>query len=165
MTQITIRTIQQDDNQAIAFIIRSCLEEVGLDIPGTAYFDESLNTLYESFQHPLSQYFVALDGEKIIGGVGVFPSEGLPDDTVELVKMYLLPEYRGQGLGKLLIRKCIGQAKHLGYRFIYLESMPELKTAVGVYQKLGFQLLDKPIGETGHYSCSIWMRYEIENYS
>lgn len=162
MTQITIRTIEPQDNESIAAIIRSSLEEYGLNLPGTAYFDESLDYMYEAFREASSQYFIALDGDKIIGGVGVFPSAGLPPDTVELVKMYLLPEYRGQGLGKLLIRKCIGQAQNLGYRYIYLESLTELKTAVGVYEKLGFRLLDKPIGNTGHYSCTIWMLYEVE---
>lgn len=160
--QITIRTIAPEDNEAIAAIIRSCLEEFGLNIPGTAYFDENLDHLYEVFRKPLSQYFIAMDGETMIGGVGVYPSDGLPEDTVELVKMYLIPVYRGKGIGQLLIRRSIGQAQNFGYKQIYLESMPQLSTAVKTYEKLGFRLLDKPVGQTGHYSCSIWMLRQIE---
>lgn len=161
---IVIREILPEDNEAMALIIRNSLTEFGLNIPGTAYFDESTDHLYESFRLEKSRYFVALDSDgKQIGGVGIYPTDGLPEDTVELVKMYLIPEQRGKGLGKLLMKKCIALAEELGYDQIYLESMPQLKDAVSAYQKLGFKLLDGPIGNTGHYSCSIWMLYKREN--
>ncbi|QNK61864.1 GNAT family N-acetyltransferase [Pedobacter sp. PAMC26386] len=158
---IMVREIQLQDNAAIAVIIKRSLEEFGLNIPGTAYFDESTNRLYESFQISGSKYYVAVEQDEIIGGVGIYPSNGLPEDTVELVKMYLAPAHRGKGLGKMLMQKCIALAGELGYKNIYLESMPELAAAVSAYEKLGFKLLDQPIGDTGHYSCSIWMLYTI----
>lgn len=160
--EIKIREIRPEDNAAMAVIIRSSLKEFGLDIPGTAYFDASTDHLYESFRVSRSRYFVALDGEEIVGGVGIYPTDGLSADTVELVKMYLVPAQRGKGLGKLLMKKCISLAEELGYRKIYLESMPELKNAVSAYEKLGFELLDGPIGNTGHYSCTIWMLYTLK---
>jgi putative acetyltransferase len=158
---ITIRKILPQDNVAMAGILRESLKEFGLDIPGTAYFDESTDHLYETFQLEKSSYFVALEGDELIGGVGIFPSNGLPDDTVELVKMYLAPKARGKGLGKQLMKKCIALAGELGYRKIYLETMPELAAAVSAYEKLGFSLLDGPVGDTGQFSCTIWMLYEI----
>lgn len=158
---ITIREIQPEDNAAMTVIIKTSLEEFGLNIPGTAYFDDSTNHLYESFRVAGSKYFVATAGGKILGGAGVYPSEGLPEDTVELVKMYLVPEYRGKGLGKMLMQRCMALAGELGYKNIYLESMPELAAAVSAYKKLGFELLDKPVGNTGHYSCTIWMLHRI----
>lgn len=161
LMNITIREIQPQDNAAMAIILKRSLEEFGLNIPGTAYFDESTNHLYESFQVAGSKYFVAEQGNEILGGVGLYPSKGLPEDTVELVKMYLALAHRGKGLGKILMQKCIGLAEELGYKNIYLESMPELSAAVSAYENLGFRMLDKPIGDTGHYSCSIWMLYTI----
>lgn len=160
--EINIREIQPQDNKAMATILRDSLKEFGLDIPGTAYFDESTDHLYDAFRIERSKYYVALEGDIIIGGVGIYPTEGLPEDTVELVKMYLKPSSRGKGLGKLLMQKCIDLAAELGYKNIYLESMPELKSAVSAYQKLGFKMLEKPIGNAVHYSCNIWMLYEIK---
>ncbi len=159
--EIEIRAIQPEDNKAMAVIIRESLKEFGLDIPGTAYFDESTDQLYEAFMVQRSQYIVAFQGHELIGGVGIYPTEGLPAGTAELVKMYLIPAARGKGLGKQLMKKCIDIAASLGYQYIYLESMPQLKSAVTAYEKLGFQLLDKPLGNTGHYSCTIWMLYQI----
>lgn len=158
---ITIRKIQLEDNAAMALILRESLKEFGLDMPGTAYFDESTDHLYESFQRDKSVYFVAVENEVVIGGVGLYPSNGLPEDTVELVKMYLAAPHRGKGLGKMLMKKCIVLAGELGYKNIYLESMKELSTAVSAYEKLGFRNLDGPVGNTGHFSCTIWMLYKI----
>ena len=59
------------------------------------------------------------------------------------------------------MKKCIAAAEELGYKNIYLETLPELKDAVSAYQKLGFKLLDGPIGNTGHFTCTIWMLYQI----
>lgn len=158
---ISIRKILPQDNVAMAAILRESLKEFGLDIPGTAYFDKSTDHLYETFQLEKSAYYVAFDGDELIGGVGIYPTDGLPSDTVELVKMYLSAKARGKGLGKQLMKKCIVLAEELGYQKIYLETMPELAAAVSAYEKLGFKLLDGPVGNTGHFSCTIWMLYHI----
>ena len=56
-----------------------------------------------------------------------YPTEGLPADTCELVKMYVAKKFRGNGYGQMLMEKCIRQAKKNGFKKIYIESMPELK--------------------------------------
>ncbi len=65
------------------------------------------------------------------------------------------------GLGKKLILKCVGTAKELGYKRIYLETMAELDKAVMTYERLGFEKLDAPLGNSGHHSCEIWMLRNI----
>lgn len=158
---MNIRPITAADNVAMAKILRASLEEFGLNIPGTAYFDESTDRLFESFQRERAAYFVAEEGGEILGGAGIYPSEGLPSDTVELVKMYMSAASRGKGIGKKLMLKCIEVAKAEGYQKIYLETMPELSAAVAAYEKLGFKSLPEPLGNTGHYSCTIWMLHEM----
>jgi putative acetyltransferase len=75
--------------------------------------------------------------------------------------MYLLPEGRGIGLGKMMIDRCIGQAKTLGFNKIYLETMPELQQALNIYARFGFEYLKGPMGNSGHTGCSLWMMKEI----
>lgn len=155
--EITIRTIEEKDNATLANIIRNTLEEFGAAHPGTVYYDASTDTLYQLFSAaPGSVYFVAERGE-VLGGGGIFPSPGLPADTCELVKMYLLTKARGAGLGRGLIQRCINFAKDAGYKNVYLETMPELKTALKTYEKFGFEYLDGPMGNTGHHGCELWM--------
>ncbi|WP_159467527.1 GNAT family N-acetyltransferase [Dyadobacter sp. 3J3] len=159
---ITIREIQPEDNAELAQIIRRALEEFKANKPGTVYFDESTDHLSDLFQIENSVYFVAVENSKLLGGAGIFPTEGLDPDTIELVKMYLQPDARGKGLGRTLILKCIDYAKFKGYKRIYLETMNELDKAIKAYEKLGFDLLDHPLGNSGHHSCELWMVKEID---
>ncbi|NDA61410.1 MAG: GNAT family N-acetyltransferase [Chitinophagia bacterium] len=157
-TQIEIRPIEPGDNIAIAAIIRSVLEEFGANKPGTVYFDPETDHLYELFSNtPGSIYRVATFQGKLLGGAGIFPTPALPDGTCELVKMYLLPEARGKGVGKALMEEAFSQAKNMGYTMIYIETMPELTRAIGLYEKLGFEYLNGPMGNSGHCGCDIWM--------
>lgn len=159
--EIEIRTIRPSDNKAIAAVIRDTLTEFNANRPGTVFFDSSTDHLFELFQKPGSIYYVATVGNSITGGAGIFPSEGLPDDTCELVKMYLLPNARNKGIGKLLIEKCIAFAKDAGYGRIYLETLPELNKAIRVYEKFNFTYLPGPLGNTGHFGCDVWMIKEL----
>ncbi len=155
--RITIRKIHLQDNQELASIVRASLAEFGANKPGTVYFDDTTNYLHELFQKPGSVYFVAEQNEKLLGGAGIYPSEGLPQQTCELVKMYLRPEARGQGTGKILIEKCLEFAQGCSYLQVYIETMPELAKAVHIYEKFGFEYLKGPLGNTGHFGCNVWM--------
>ncbi len=152
-----LRQIQPGDNESLATIIRSVLAEFNANKPGTVYFDPTTDDLHTLFRVQRSAYFVAEEDGKIIGGAGVYPTEALPAGYCELVKIYLLPQARGKGIGKALVEKCFETAKRLGYTGMYLESMPELKTAVGLYERCGFTHLQGPLGNSGHFGCNIWM--------
>ena len=81
-----------------------------------------------------------MDGE-IVGGGGIYPTANLQPGTCELVKLYLAANARGKGVGKLLLEKCIAAANALGYKKIYLETMPEQTIAIPMYEKMGFTYL------------------------
>lgn len=159
----SIRTIQQADNPILSKIVKDTLAEFGANHPGTVFYDPTTDSLYELFRQKGSAYFVAEVNGEVAGGGGIFPTDGLPDDTCELVKMYLLPQARGTGLGRTLIERCISIAKELGYRKIYLETMPELKQALTIYAKFGFEYLPGPMGNSGHTGCSLWMLKSLIN--
>ena len=157
MNKLFIRTIQADDNPMLASIVKDTLAEFGANHPGTVYYDPTTDALYELFQKKGAAYFVAELNNKIVGGGGIYPTDGLPSDTCELVKMYLLPLSRGIGMGRALIEKCLAYANEAGYKNVYLETMPELKQALKVYEKFGFSYLKGPMGNSGHTGCSLWM--------
>ena len=108
--EIFIRPIEARDNQELARIVRDTLTEFDSVKPGTVYFDPTTDRLFEVFQRERSRYLTAFNGDKMLGA-GVFPTENLPPDVCELVKVYLLPEACGLGLGKKLILQCLNQAR------------------------------------------------------
>jgi putative acetyltransferase len=162
MKKIYIRPIREADNAIIAAIIRKILIEFGANKPGTVYFDQTTDNLFQLFSIADSAYYIAEADDKIVGGSGVFPTPGLPEGCCELVKLYLLSEMRGQGLGLLLMERCFQRAIDFGFTHMYLETMPELRTAIGLYEKAGFSFLPGPLGQSGHFGCDLWM---IKNLS
>jgi putative acetyltransferase len=154
---LIIRNIALNDNEAIAKVIRAALTEFGANKPGTVFYDTTTDHLFELFQIPGAIYFIAELNGKLVGGAGIYPTEGLPDKTCELVKLYLHKDARGIGLGKQLLLKSMQWAKENEYEQVYLESMPELSKAVSIYENVGFKKIHHALGNSGHDGCDIWM--------
>lgn len=154
---INFRNIEQRDNRELAELIRSVFREFRIDRPGTVYFDPTTDNLYDLFKTPGSVYWIAEESGKMIGGCGIFPTPGLPEGCAELVKFYLLAPWRGRGIGRTLMEKCFGSARKIGYKQLYLESLPELDKAVSMYIKSGFKHIRHSLGNSGHFGCNIWM--------
>lgn len=157
MSDILFRLIEPDDNATIAKVIRTVLEEHGMNKPGTVYTDPTTDALFELFRSKNSTYWIALEEGEIVGGCGVFPTKGLPKGHAELVKLYLVASARNRGIGKQLLEKCADDARKMGYTHLYLESMPELSAAVGLYERVGYRIIDAPLGDSGHFACDLWM--------
>src|SRR5215213_3894138 len=93
LKEIIIRSIEKKDNEALAKLIRSTLKEFGADRPGTVYHDETTDNLFDVFQTSQSIYYVAEWNNEIVGGGGIYPTQGLPKDTCELVKNVFVSAY------------------------------------------------------------------------
>jgi len=152
-----LREIEKKDNEQIATVIRAVLIEMGVPKVGTAYEDKALDEMFETYNNPTSAYYVIENNGKIIGGAGVAELNNTDDNICEFQKMYFLSEARGLGLGSKMITVCLEKAKEFGFEKCYLETMPYMDSARALYQKNGFTALDKPVGDTGHYSCNVWM--------
>jgi putative acetyltransferase len=157
MNDFQIEKVKPSDNSELAAMIRAVFDEHGAPHLGTVYSDPTTDTLYELFQAPNSVLWVAHHEGEIAGCCGIYPTSGLDDDCVELVKYYLSRRARSKGIGRALMQKCIDSAKAFGFKRMYLESLPEFSNAVRIYIKQGFSILDSPLGQSGHGGCSIWM--------
>jgi putative acetyltransferase len=159
--EILYRKIEPKDNFELAVLIRGVLKEFGVDKPGTVFTDPTTDNLFELFEYPNAVYFIAEKNEEILGACGLFPTRGLPDKCIELVKFYVKSAARGKGVGKKLMEICLKHAKEQKYKSVYLESLPELNKAVGMYEKAGFKHLKERLGESGHFACTILMLKQL----
>jgi putative acetyltransferase len=155
--RIRKRLIEEKDNRLLADLIRTVFREFNIDRPGTVYTDPTTDKLYELFSHAGATYWIAEENGILVGGCGIYPTAGLPAGCVELVKFYVKASARGHGIGNLLMHQCFETAIELGYEQIYLETLPELDKAVGMYEKAGFKHLTERLGNSGHFGCHIWM--------
>ena len=71
-------------------------------------------------------------------GTSAFYKSNKGDESVEIRKMYLVPEMRGKGLGKALLNLIEQRIKAKGYMKVYLETASVLKEACIMYQRAGY---------------------------
>jgi putative acetyltransferase len=152
-----IREIQKEDNSQIAAVIREVFIADNFPKTGTAFADAQLDFMFEAYDTPRATYFVVENEGEIIGGAGVNQLENSTENICELQKMYFLQKARGKGLGWQMIQKCLEKARDFGYEKCYLETLPEMLAAQNLYQKMGFEYLCAPMGNTGHTTCPVWM--------
>ncbi|WP_139307989.1 GNAT family N-acetyltransferase [Pontibacter flavimaris] len=97
---------------------------------------------------PLPAAFVALDGEMPVGSVLLIESDGidaLPDLKPWLAALYVLPAYRGQGVGKQLVQALEQHAWQEGFTDLYLVATDR----VSFYYELGWRVYTKLVGKNG----------------
>ncbi|WP_100615569.1 GNAT family N-acetyltransferase [Confluentibacter citreus] len=157
INNIIIREIQPEDNRQIEQVIRACFHEFKIPLEGTAYSDIETAKMFESYQNANEVYFVIDVNGKVLGGGGVKPLKDFETEICEIQKMYFSPEVRGKGFGKQLFERCLKSAKDLGYKQCYIESASQLKAAIHIYESYGFKHIPGALGNTGHYSCGVWM--------
>ncbi len=119
-------------------------------------YDEEILHLEEKYAPPKGQiYLVFVDGE-LAGCVGMKPSD---DSHAELKRLYVRPAFRGRNLGETLTRRIMDDARKAGYRYLRLDTLPGLKSALKLYRRLGFRETDP------YYDClvpgTIFMEIEL----
>jgi putative acetyltransferase len=143
--EYTIREIKSEDNFAIAELIRYNLKNHGLDIPGTVYFDSVLDDLCEAYSFGERQgYYIFTDeSNMVLGGIGF--AEFAPfENCAELQKLYLADSVKGNGFGYKLIEFIESKMLEAGYKASYLETHSNLKAAIHIYEKSGYEKIDRP---------------------
>lgn len=155
---LQIRPIHSSDNASVATVIRTVSAEFGLTADkGYTVSDPNLDCLYELYSKENSAYWVVELAGKIVGGGGVAPLQGGDSDVCELQKMYFLPEARGLGVARALALQALEYGREHGFKRCYLETTATLTRAIRLYEHLGFQHIDGPMGYTGHVDCEVTM--------
>ncbi len=166
---LKIINITKEFDKQMGEIIRDCLTEYNLNIPGTAWEDPYLDKFSEYYKDIKGEYFIALWEDRdeeddyvdtdLAGGCGYGPLEGV-EDTCELQKLYLKEEFRGLGIGRDLLLKVESEAKN-HYKKIYLETAENMVEAIKFYEKNGYKRIEKPLGNTGHCSCGVLLLKDL----
>lgn len=163
MDNIKIRQIQKKDDSQLFKLVRQSLREAHLDIPGTAYFDESIKEMSSFYlNHKKRDYFVLVDqNDEVLGGIGYAEFNG-SDKIAELQKLYLFKKAQGKGLSYKLISLVEKEAKKAGYDSLYLETHSNLAAAIYIYKKLGYALLKNPLPGSEHSTMDHFFIKELK---
>jgi putative acetyltransferase len=131
----SIRPSRFVDSAAVRAVVESVLREYGLEFDADNT-DADLADVEASYAGRGGVFHVVESpAGTIVGCGGLFP---IATNTVELRKMYLLPEARGRGLGKRMLANFLADARRLGYKRVILETNSVLKEAIALYRSFGF---------------------------
>ena len=108
-------------------------------------FEALIAKLYHDFEmapaSPPKALWVAARNGAIVGSIFAMPSEGRPG-TAQLRMLYVEPEARGLGIGRMLVDQCVRFARDNGYRRVRLWTQSILTPARKIYTAAGFRLVD-----------------------
>lgn len=160
---LTIREIREEDNAALFGVIATVMDDFITcgDGEGTILTDPTAKAMAACYQEDRAIYYVAFLDNELVGGCGIRQLDGTDKEYCELQRLFLLKTSRGVGLGNQLMQLCMDKAKEFGYCYCYLETLENMHAAQKLYQKWNFNLIDQPIGDTGHGGCNVWMLKEF----
>lgn len=119
-------------------------------------YEEEIEKLEEKYAPPAGRIYLVYVGADLAGCVGMKKSD---ETHAELKRLYVRPEFRGHNLGEKLVRTIMADAGQAGYKWLRLDTLPGLKTALKLYRRMGFY----EIGP--YYDClvpkTIFMEIEL----
>ena len=121
-------------------------------------FDADLTDVRRYYLERGGRFWVLVDDGRVVGTVAVVPSGRV---ACEIKRLYLLPEYRGRGLGRALLEQTLDWATASGYRHIVAWSDARLTTAHGVYERMGFTRFGERTADDADQSREYGFRKEV----
>ena len=131
---IQIRRFQTVDGPAIVRLISTVMEQ---EFPqsASAFPTDDLTNISDIYGKLGEAFFVAYDGEKIVGTAGVKRE----DERIALMRrVFVAPTHRNQKIGMRLIERVIDFCKEVGYQEVVFKTSSKMDAAIKLCQKNGF---------------------------
>ena len=120
---------------AVRALLGEYQEALGVDL-GFQGFEAELATLPGDYAPPRGRLLLALAGDAVAGCVAMRP---LTVEECEMKRLYVVPRFRAEGVGRRLAERVIAEARSIGYRRMCLDTLPSMADAQRMYERLGFK--------------------------
>jgi putative acetyltransferase len=138
MKQDVIRIVRAEskkDMNQVRELFREYAESLGFDLH-FQYFKKEMAELPGDYTPPSGRLLLFIHDSKIAGCVAL---RSLGEGVCEMKRLYVRPEFRGKGIGKMLTLEIIKEARGIGYEFMRLDTVPAMQEAISLYRSLGFR--------------------------
>ena len=123
---------------------------------GFQKFESELASLPGEYTRPEGELLIALEGDRVVGCVAV---RRIDQNICEMKRLFVMPGYRGEGIGRKLAERIIEDSRDLGYRLIRLDTLERLTEAMKLYRSLGFRRIypyyENPLSGVVYWELSL----------
>jgi putative acetyltransferase len=131
--KIMIAHSEQDFSDSREIILEYAAS-LGIDL-AFQNFDDEMKNLEQMYTAPYGGIVLASVNGKTVGVAGI---RKFNDEACELKRMFIRPDFRGFGIGQLLLDRSIRLAKTLNYTQVLLDTYDSMKAAISLYTQYGF---------------------------
>ncbi|WKV13599.1 GNAT family N-acetyltransferase [Marivirga harenae] len=153
MKSLSLRKVNLNDKIALQKISKQTFLETysagNTEDDMSRYLEEefSLEKLVSQLSNQNSEFYFACLGSVIVGylkiNVAEAQTEMKNENTLEIQRIYVLADYQGKRIGKLLYKKAIEIAQQKEVDFLWLGVWEKNPKAIRFYEQLGFKAFDK----------------------
>ncbi|MBI3881512.1 MAG: GNAT family N-acetyltransferase [Verrucomicrobia bacterium] len=120
-------------------------------------FAEELATLPGKYAPPRGRLLLAVNDEQAAGCVALRP---LAEGVCEMKRLFVRPQFRGQGVARRMAETILAEARALDYRVMRLDTLKTMRPAMALYQSLGFEEIrpyyDNPLPDVVYFERKLW---------
>jgi ribosomal protein S18 acetylase RimI-like enzyme len=99
-------------------------------------FEQELAGLPGDYALPHGRLLLAREDDQVMACIALRP---LGPTTCEMKRLFVRPEYRDRGLGRVLVEAIIEEARKIGYTHMRLDTIADrMDRAVALYRSIGF---------------------------
>lgn len=115
------------------------IQQVEFGVPITARDQPDLARIPEVYQTGRGGFWVGVDGDRVVGTLGLLAFGGAPGGGGALRKMFLHRDLRGSGLAQALLDTALDRAREQGLPGLWLGTLPQMGAAHRFYERNGFR--------------------------
>ena len=131
-----VQAQSETELQQVRELFEEYVEWLGINLCFQNY-DKEVAELPGQYAPPPGRLLLVLEQDKAAACAAL---RDLGDGTCEMKRLFVCPEFRGQGLGWKLARMIVDDARALGYQRIRLDTLPgKMDRAIAMYRELGFK--------------------------
>ncbi len=120
------------------------------------HYDEEISHLESKYGMPDGRLYLIYCDRKLAGCIGL---RKIDNQSCEMKRLYVRPEFRGKKLGNILVEKIIADAREIGYSYMLLDTLPFLQSAIRMYKKFGFYEIESY--NNSPMDTSIYMKLDL----
>lgn len=130
-----IRAESKEHLSYIKELFKEYADSLGFDLC-FQNFEKELSDLPGEYAPPNGSLLLGMIGNQVAGCVAL---RKIDEDSCEMKRLYVKPEFRRKRLGKCLAEAIIKEASKIGYKYMRLDTVPSMKEAIMLYESLGFK--------------------------